>query len=89
MSKPIDELRAIVVEMWDVMPSACGDWAIRIQSAINDLSDQNDDLRDKFAGQALAGYFAHPSTPHMNATDAGAYCYAMADAMLVARKAKP
>lgn len=43
-------------------------------------------LRDYFAGQALAGIFAHPTTPHQNATDVGAYCYAMADAMLTARK---
>lgn len=42
-------------------------------------------LRDWFAGQALAGYFAHPTTPHMHPTDAGAYCYAMADAMLAER----
>jgi hypothetical protein len=42
-------------------------------------------LRDWFAGQALAGYFAHPTTPHQNATDGAAYCYAMADAMLAAR----
>ena len=44
-------------------------------------------LRDYFAGQALAGYFAHPTTPHQNATDGAAYCYAMADAMLAARAA--
>ena len=43
-------------------------------------------LRDYFAGQALAGIFAHPTTPHQNATDVGAYCYAMADAMLAARQ---
>ena len=42
-------------------------------------------LRDYFAGQALAGYFAHPTTPHQNATDGAVYCYAMADAMLAAR----
>lgn len=42
-------------------------------------------LRDYFAGQALAGYFANPHTPHMNATDAGAYCYAVADDLLRAR----
>lgn len=40
--------------------------------------------REYFAGQALAGYFAHPTTPHMNATDAGAYCVAMADALIAA-----
>ena len=39
-------------------------------------------LRDYFAGQALAGYFAHPTK---NATDGAVYCYAMADAMLAAR----
>lgn len=43
-------------------------------------------LRDYFAGQALAGYFASPHTPHQNATDCAAYIYDMADAMLAARE---
>ena len=42
-------------------------------------------LRDYFAGQALAGYFAHRTTQHMNAIDCAAYVYAMADAMLAER----
>ncbi len=42
-------------------------------------------LRDWFAGQALAGYFAAPYTQHRNATDCAAYIYEMADAMLAAR----
>lgn len=48
-------------------------------------------LRDYFAGQALAGYFAAPYTPHMNADHArtAKYCFAMADAMLVARQKGP
>jgi hypothetical protein len=43
-------------------------------------------LRDEFAGQALAGYFANKSTMHMNAIGCAAYIYDMADAMLEARK---
>lgn len=42
-------------------------------------------LRDWFAGQAMAGYFAAPNTQHRNATDCAAYIYEMADAMLAAR----
>lgn len=44
-------------------------------------------LRDWFAGQALAGYFAAPHTPHQNAADAGvaAYLYEIADAMIAER----
>jgi hypothetical protein len=44
-------------------------------------------LRDWFAGQALAGYFAAPHTPHQNATDAetARYLWRMADAMIAAR----
>lgn len=44
-------------------------------------------LRDWFAGQALAGYFAAPHTPHLNAagSDAAAYLYTIADAMLAER----
>jgi hypothetical protein len=44
-------------------------------------------LRDWFAGQALAGYFAAPNTPHQNAIDCAAYIYEMADAMLAERQA--
>ncbi|WP_449043766.1 hypothetical protein [Paracoccus versutus] len=45
-------------------------------------------LRDWFAGQALAGYFACSHTPHMNAVgrEEAEYMYRMADAMLAARK---
>lgn len=43
-------------------------------------------LRDWFAGQALAGYFANSHTPHQNAIDCAGYIYEMADAMLEARK---
>jgi len=44
-------------------------------------------LRDWFAGQALAGYFANRGTPHMNSADhdTATYCYETADAMLKAR----
>lgn len=42
-------------------------------------------LRDWFAGQALAGYFAAPHTPHRNAQDCAAYMYAVADAMIAER----
>ncbi len=44
-------------------------------------------LRDYFAGQALAGYFAAPNTPHMNAVgpDIAAYLYAIADCLLTER----
>ena len=49
-------------------------------------SDDGMSLRDWFAGQALAGYFAAPNTPHQNATDCAAYMYEMADAMVAARK---
>jgi len=47
----------------------------------------NMSLRDYFAGQALAGYFAAPHTPHQGAAnaDTAAYVYAMADAMLAER----
>lgn len=43
-------------------------------------------LRDWFAGQALAGYFANAHTPHQNATDCVDYMYEMANAMMEARK---
>lgn len=44
-------------------------------------------LRDWFAGQALAGYFANSHTPHKNAVDndMAEYCYSAADAMIAAR----
>jgi hypothetical protein len=45
-------------------------------------------LRDWFAGQALAGYFAAPHTPHRNATDCAEYIWEMADAMIAAREGK-
>ena len=50
------------------------------------LNNEGMTLRDWFAGQALAGYFAAPSTPHQNATDCASYIYEMADAMIAARK---
>lgn len=52
-----------------------------------DVSYPGMTLRDWFAGQALAGFFANAHTPHMNAADndAAEYCYRMADAMLAAR----
>ena len=50
------------------------------------LGDGGMSLRDYFAGQALAGYFAAPHTYHRNATDCASYMYEMADAMLVARE---
>ena len=45
-------------------------------------------LRDYFAGQALAGYFACSTTPHQNAVgkEEAEYLYRMADAMIAARK---
>jgi hypothetical protein len=46
-------------------------------------------LRDWFAGQALAGYFANAHTPHQNATDCADYMYRVADAMLKARGGTP
>jgi len=45
-------------------------------------------LRDWFAGQALAGYFANPHTPHRNAIDCAQYVYEMADAMIEAGRVK-
>jgi hypothetical protein len=48
-------------------------------------------LRDWFAGQALAGYFAYYHAGHQNTAtiDTAKYMYQMADAMLSAREAKP
>jgi hypothetical protein len=49
------------------------------------------DLRDYFAGQALAGMLSHPET-ELDKQDLVPYmyeCYQIADAMLVARGAKP
>lgn len=44
-------------------------------------------LRDWFAGQALAGYFANRDTPHRNCgEDEARYIYEMADAMLAIRE---
>jgi hypothetical protein len=48
--------------------------------------DEGMTLRDYFAGQALAGYFANPHTPHQDAAGCGGYMYEAADAMLEARK---
>lgn len=47
-------------------------------------------LRDWFAGQALAGYFAAPHTGHRGAAcvETAKYIYTMADAMLKAREAE-
>lgn len=44
-------------------------------------------LRDWFAGQALAGYFAYKWAEHQNTAtiDTANYFYQMADAMLAAR----
>jgi hypothetical protein len=49
------------------------------------VDEQGMSLRDYFAGQALAGYFAAPNTYHRSATDCASYMYEMADAMLAAR----
>ena len=49
------------------------------------MQDSGMSLRDWFAGQALAGYFANPHAPHRNATDCADYMYQVADAMLEAR----
>jgi hypothetical protein len=43
-------------------------------------------LRDYFAGQALAGYFAAPHTPHhCEGSVVATYVYGIADAMLTER----
>ena len=42
-------------------------------------------LRDWFAGQALAGYFANHHTPHKNAAGAADYIWETADAMIAER----
>lgn len=41
-------------------------------------------LRDYFAGQALAGYHAHPANDR-HSPEIARYCYDVADAMLKAR----
>jgi hypothetical protein len=47
-------------------------------------------LRDYFAGQALAGYFAAPYSGHRNCgRDEAKYIWSMADAMLATRNADP
>lgn len=49
------------------------------------------DLRDYFAGQALAGMLSHPET-ELDKRDLVPYmyeCYQIADAMLAARGAQP
>lgn len=45
-------------------------------------------LRDWFAGQALAGYFAYPHAQHTNdaSPSVAEYCYRIADAMMETRK---
>ncbi|MBB3980130.1 hypothetical protein GGQ64_005377 [Rhizobium azooxidifex] len=43
-------------------------------------------LRDWFAGQALAGFMANKDRPITFAHEDAAWCYTLADAMLVARK---
>lgn len=45
-------------------------------------------LRDWFAGQALAGYFAYKWAEHQNTADIDTanYFYQMADAMIAARE---
>jgi hypothetical protein len=53
--------------------------------AVNHDAPPGMTLRDWFAGQALAGYFANPNTPHRNADDCGEYMYRTADDMLAAR----
>lgn len=49
------------------------------------------DLRDWFAGQALAGMMAsrNPTTPRFHPEEDAAYVYAVADAMLKAREVIP
>lgn len=46
-------------------------------------------LRDWFAGKALSGMMNQPSNQRSLAVDDAAYCYAIADAMIAARKAIP
>lgn len=52
----------------------------------------DEELRDYFAAQALAGMLAHQGLdakcPWSNTDLFARYCYAMADAMLKARKEK-
>lgn len=48
---------------------------------------ENEDLRDQFAGQALAVKFGNSGT-NISVDDMAEKCYAMADAMLKARGAK-
>jgi len=45
-------------------------------------------LRDWFAGQALAGFMANTRRPTTIAEDDAAWCYTIADAMLVARSTR-
>lgn len=54
---------------------------------VNAQSDAGMTLRDWFAGQALAGYFAYQWAEHQNTAtlDTAQYIYQMADAMLEAR----
>lgn len=56
-----------------------------VSGAMDTTAPRGMSLRDWFAGQALAGYFANPSTPHRNAEDCADYMYRVADAMLKER----
>jgi len=55
------------------------------QQGMNGIGGAGMTLRDWFAGQALAGYFAAPNTPHRGADDCAAYMYQVADAMIAER----
>lgn len=54
----------------------------------DDKANEGMTLRDWFAGQALAGYFAYKWADHQNAatTHTANYIYQMADAMIAARE---
>ncbi len=49
------------------------------------IDNQGMSLRDYFAGQALAGFRAHPANPDTPKTVA-MFCYEIADAMLAERE---
>ncbi len=46
-------------------------------------------LRDWLAGKALTGICAHQDTWGLNVKEIAGTCYAISDAMLAARKARP
>lgn len=50
------------------------------------LSGDTETLRDRFAGQALAGFMANTNRPTTYARDDADWAYTIADAMLAARK---